>query len=200
MEPFRMDAEIIDRMRREEAELTRKLEAVRGLLRAYGATPFVSQTEQQSGSKTREATSGGNANRGREKMPLERFSEYGQSVVKAAIKECARQLGKPISSRNMVDLVEKQGIEVSGQDKINALSALLARSIDLETNGRKGWTLSEEYRERQDREIREMFEDEPRKENAPQNGLPDILGADAEEESAATPPSSLRNPFAVRHG
>jgi len=140
-----MDDDIIDRMRREEAELLRKLEAVRGLLRAYGdisdgvvcddfadaeiRKPLFRQAPRSKGVV-------------REKMPLERFSPYGQSVVKAAIEECQSHRGRPISSREMVTRVERRGIEVQGKDPANAISALLARSADLMPNGRKGWTLA----------------------------------------------------------
>lgn len=140
-----MDDDIIDRMRREEAELVRKLEAVRALLRAYGGASdsiVVSGAAQAEIRKTPSQQAPRSKASAREKMPLERFSPYGQLVVKAAIDECRSHLGRPIPSRHMVDLVEKRGIEVQGKDKANAISAMLARSIDLMPNGRKGWTLA----------------------------------------------------------
>lgn len=165
-----MDSEIIDRMRREEADLKRKLDAVRALLIAYGeapleSSPITSRTVLNSKESKRSSDI---QSSGREKMPLERFSTYGQSIVKAAIEECFSHIGKPIPSREMVDLVEKRGVQVRGDDKGNALSALLARSADLKANGRKGWTLSEEYLERNNQQIAELFgeENEPHSANA----------------------------------
>lgn len=159
-----MEHEIIDRMRREEAELLRKLEAVRGLLRAYGASPEAASLARPSSDTVPVPKNHG---RGREKMSIERFSDYGRSVVRAAIDECISHLGSPIASREMVALVEKRGIEVRGEDKANAISALLARSIDLKPNGRKGWTLSDEYQERQNRELEDLLGLPVPKENEP---------------------------------
>lgn len=195
-----MDADIIDRMRREEAELTQKLEAVRAVLRAYGhaAIAIGDAVDAEVRKPADEAVKP--APRARERLPLDRFTTYGRSVVHAATEECKKHPGSPISSRDMVSLVESRGIIVRGEDKANAISALLARSIDLKANGRKGWTLSDEYRERQQREVTEILGTRAQKENAPQDTFDDVLGADAEEESAATPTSSWSNPQTVRTG
>lgn len=139
-----MESDIIDRMRREEAELVRKLSAVRGLLDVYGEQPSAAPSSDGAPVAEQRQARTPKATRSREKLPVERFSTYGQAVVTAAIEECKRHLGSPISSKDMVGLVESKGILVRGEDKANAISALLARSMDLKPNGRKGWTLSDE--------------------------------------------------------
>lgn len=169
-----MERDIIERMRREEAELLRKLEAVRGILRAYsggpvGATINDGAKAEARKSATRDTSS--SQRRTREKMPLERFSSYGQSIVKAAIDECVSHLGRPIPSRDMVVLVERRGIEVQGKDQANAISALLARSADLMPNGRKGWTLSDEYQQRRQEEIVKILGTRPHAENEPHSAF-----------------------------
>lgn len=140
-----MEHDIIERMRREEAELVRKLEAVRALLNAYGATAAdrvgIGDSVHAEVRK-RSGESEARKSRTREKMPLDRFSAYGRSVVEAALAECAKHPGSPIATRDMLTLIEQRGIEVRGEDKVNAVSALLARSSDLKPNGRRGWTLA----------------------------------------------------------
>lgn len=183
-----MDADLIQKLQDEEAELSRKLEAVRSLLSAYGILRVVPLPNGLISAPTASAPprgradmhSRGVANSGREKVPLERFGDYGRTVVQAAIDECRSHLGSPIASRDMVTLVEQKGIEVRGNDKVNAISALLARSIDLKPNGRKGWTLSDEFLERERRAIAELFGEE----NEPRSG--DAGGSDAVSESAPT--------------
>ncbi|RQW44104.1 hypothetical protein [Novosphingobium sp. LASN5T] len=186
-----MDADTLEKIRREEADLTQKLEALRMILRAYGADApiaalsaaptIVAPTIEVPNGPVAAATL--TPKTGREKVSLDRFGDYGRSVVQAAIDECRSHLGRPIASRDMVTLVERRGIEVRGNDKVNAISALLARSIDLKPNGRKGWTLSEEYHENERRLAAKLLGEE----NAPQD-FDEILGADAGKTDAPTSP------------
>ncbi|MDE1915056.1 MAG: hypothetical protein KGJ57_04775 [Sphingomonadales bacterium] len=189
-----MDSDVIEKLRREEADLTQKLEAVRMILRAYGDTKDITHTVSHVHRavlpKPNNGEQDGNG-KSREKMTLDRFSAYGRAVVGAAIRECANYQEGPITSREMVRLVEKQGIDVRGADKVNAISALLARSIDLKPNGRKGWTLSDEYREIE--EYREMQDENTSHASHNENDPPDdfevmLGGPDAGTGDAPTSP------------
>lgn len=128
--------------RAEEADLLRKLEAVRAVLRAYGEAPLseAPAPEKAPGRPALASPPATSANK--EKKPLEGFSPYGADVVRAAIKVVKERPGGPVATRDMVAAIEAMGQEIRGVDKVNALSALLARSADLTNHGRRGWTLS----------------------------------------------------------
>ncbi|MGA0532102.1 hypothetical protein [Hansschlegelia sp. KR7-227] len=138
-----MDANIVQQMKAEEADLMRKLDAVRAFLAAYGVQNGRAPSGERNMPKpaivpaTRPASV-------RDRVPLDRFTEYGREVVKAAITAVKKETVRPVLTRRLVELIEAEGVEIRGVDKVNALSALLARSIDLTSIGRRGWTLAHE--------------------------------------------------------
>lgn len=187
-----MDNYIIDRMRREEAELSRKLEAVRAVLSAYGVSAATDRLDVKD-EATAEVVKGKRSSErsAAEKLPIERFSLYGQNIVKAALEECLSRMGSPISSRDMVQLLKMRGIEVQGKDPANALSSLLARASVLKPNGRRGWTVADDYMTQvgipsgysaDDFDVI-LGDNSPQRENEPHSG--NAGGSDAVRESVA---------------
>lgn len=132
--------DIVGDLKAERASLLRKLAAIDAALAAYGETdraysPSAEAPEvfQVPGVRTSK----------RGKVPLDRFSEYGASVVKAATEVIRAGDGRPIPTRELVDSLKRRGVQIRGADQANALSALLSRSADVVSNGRSGWTIDE---------------------------------------------------------
>ncbi|MDR3508835.1 MAG: hypothetical protein P4L64_13145 [Caulobacteraceae bacterium] len=135
-----MISDLLDQLRTEEAALQRKLDAVRAVIAAYsseGTTPSV--TYQAAKSKDHDGH--GNAPKGQ--MPLERFSEYGQTILLAAMDVIRGRPGAPVPIRDLVSGIQAKGYEIRGRDPANALSALLARCSAVTNEGRRGWLLAE---------------------------------------------------------
>ena len=175
-----MDRSIIAQLKAEEADLERKLKAVRQVLAVYGAAPATpagaSSSSPPTPSPTRAATGK------RERVGLDRFSEYGRAVVEAAIQVILHDgSGRPIPTRELLESIQQRGIEVRGEDKTNALSALLARSVDVRPNGRRGWTLAGEQNGHKPEE------------NEPPTETP-LDGSETDGEDAPTSNPSMFNP------
>lgn len=126
-----MDADIIKRMQEEEEEeLMKKLRAVRDLMIAYGVRPL------DPGAVAKAAPSEAPA---REKIEITGYGEAQRKSVALAMMMLGTNEG-PIKSRQLVELIEAMGHEITGKDKINALGALLSRSADVKSHGKAGWT------------------------------------------------------------
>lgn len=139
-----MTPDIVERVKAEEAELLRKLAAVRAFLDVYaaGAGKAAGATTPRAAKPSRPA--GERATPARERVEISRFSPYGASVVIAAKRAISRAFVQPVPTRKLAEMIEADGLEIRGEDKVNALSALLSRSIDVQSNGRRGWTLAQE--------------------------------------------------------
>jgi hypothetical protein len=129
-----MDADIVKRMREEEAALARKLKAVRDLLAAYGEGP---KEAGESRAPQKEAGTGS-----REKVEITSFTEQTRRSVVLAMQALTVNPGL-MKTRELVEFVEAMGHEISGQNKVNALGALLARSADIVGHGKSGWALAD---------------------------------------------------------
>lgn len=125
--------DIVAQMKAEEADLVRKLEAVRQFLAAYGEKPAPTPT-------ARAAPANKPARNLTDRM--DKFGSYGKGVIEAAAKMLPEDGGEPMPTRELVDRLEFIGVEIRGQNKVNALSALLARSTQIKGYGRAGWTLA----------------------------------------------------------
>lgn len=123
--------DIIKRMRGEEADLVRKLAAVRQFLSVYGEAPV-------SGSTTPNRLARSFVDR------IDKFGSYGKAVIDAAVALLPADGLRPVPTRELVDHIEFRGVEIRGENKVNALSALLARSSQIKGHGRSGWTLAGE--------------------------------------------------------
>lgn len=127
-----MDGDIITRLDAEEADLLRKLKAIRDLKAAYGVRP-----EDGSAAKAvtdRKASS-------RPKVGMEGYGPYGRIVVAEAMRFLLLAT-EPMKTRELVPMIEAMGITITGENKINALGALLGRSQDIVSHGKAGWTLA----------------------------------------------------------
>jgi hypothetical protein len=171
-----MDRPVIEQLKTEEADLLRKLEAVRGVLRAYGAlTPDGDGKPAAVPHVPTANIPALKSEGGRERVGLDRFSEYGRQIVQAAIDAIKGDGGSaPIRTKLLVEMIEAQGLTIRGEDKGNALSALLARSIDVRSNGRRGWTLCS------------SFGPDAVQENEPSNGHT-ADGSEPDDEGVAAP-------------
>jgi hypothetical protein len=125
-----MDEAIVIRMREEEADLVRKLDAVRQFLAAYGGPAPVAA-----------AAKGSTVTRRSSATRADKFGSYGQGVIDAACK-LLEGANAPVPTRDLLAKLERYGVEVRGENKVNALSALLARSSKVQGHGRAGWTLA----------------------------------------------------------
>lgn len=126
-----MDGDIVERMRAEEADLSRKLEAVRAFLAAYGHTAGGEDARPQ-----RQPKQGS-----RQKVPIEGFGAYGRKVVAEAMRVLLTS-DHPMRTSDLITPIEAMGVEITGLNKINALGAMLARSIDINSHGKAGWSLA----------------------------------------------------------
>lgn len=126
-----MDSDIIARMRAEEADLVRKLAAVRDFLSVYGGAPKVPSGDQP----TRKPAS-------REPVGIDGFGEYGRKIVAHSM-QCLLLSPHPVRTRDVVQFLEALNIQISGENKINAVGALLARSRDIVSHGKRGWTVAD---------------------------------------------------------
>lgn len=72
------------------------------------------------------------------------------------------------------------GVVITGQNKVNALGALLSRSVDIVSHGKAGWSLAD-----YEKAVRIVAEHAAQpKENEPSSGY--AVGSDAVSESEAT--------------
>ena len=134
--------DIIARMDVEEAVLVRRLEAVRAVKLAYGITPATSITDAP-----RPSFAHGTPRLVRMSVPRtaddrkDKFGAYGQSVIEAALTAIMPGDLAPTPTRELVKMIEELGVPIRGENKVNALTALLARSSKFKGHGRAGWTV-----------------------------------------------------------
>lgn len=131
-----MDADIVKRMRAEEADLVRKLQAVRDFLSAYGEAPREPVTSRVAAS----AESGA-----RPKVGIDSFTAQTRLSVVLAMKALMSTNGL-MKTSELVQAIEAMGHTVNGDNKVNALGALLSRSVDLIGHGKSGWELADRER------------------------------------------------------
>lgn len=130
-----MNEDIIATMEAEEAELARKLDAVRQFLAAYrGGSVQGSPKSVKKSVKSRPARSADDR--------LDKFGPYGQRIVDFVDRVLPGCDANPVPTRQIVEYLTSQNIEVTGENKVNSLSALLARSSKMKGWGRAGWTRS----------------------------------------------------------
>ncbi|WP_066114610.1 MULTISPECIES: hypothetical protein [Sphingomonadales] len=169
-----MDNDIVAKMRAEEADLTRKLKAVRDFLAAYGETPSAEANSPVRGSRPQSV--------GREKVEITSFTEQTRRSVVLAM-QAMTTTNALMKTKDLVAFVEAMGHTITGQNKVNALGALLARSIDIQGHGKSGWSLVN-----RDRAL-EIVSKYVLQENEPVSN--DATGSDAGGWGAPTPSPSL---------
>ena len=126
-----MNADIVKQMRAEEADLVRKLQAVRDFLSAYGEAPKGGDA----------GASNPNRNSARSKsVPITSYQAETRTSVALALMIMATSPGL-VKTAKLVEGIEAMGHEIGGANKVNALGALLSRSEDVEGHGKSGWTV-----------------------------------------------------------
>jgi hypothetical protein len=122
----------------EEADLERKLEAVRLMKAAYGVgsgvttvAPLAVERAKPVARKSRDLSD-----------RMDKFGLYGQHIIDSALLMLPGADHNPLPTRNLVTMLETIGVDIRGENKVNALSALLARSTKIKGHGRSGWTLA----------------------------------------------------------
>tara|TARA_B100001179_G_scaffold174871_1_gene130179 strand:- start:851 stop:1420 length:570 start_codon:yes stop_codon:yes gene_type:complete len=129
-----MNADIVKQMRAEEADLLRKLEAVRTFLAAYGEAPKGDTSTEGAASKaTRSPTRS-------KSVPITSYQADTRTSVALALMFMATSHGL-VKTADLVRAIEAMGHEIGGSNKVNALGALLSRSEDVEGHGKRGWTV-----------------------------------------------------------
>ena len=141
-----LDQSIIEHLRAEEAELISKLEAIRSVLIVYGAD-VKTGASFSAPHIAKQASALLEGNTARVRAPLDRFSAYGANVIRTAMRCIEEHPIVPVPTRLLVDLIQERGVEIRGEDKVNALSALLARCLEVKSNGRRGWTIEHDEEE-----------------------------------------------------
>ena len=175
-----MQAEIIKQMRDEEAALLRKLEAVRTFLAAYGEVAVTSGPA--SAQATKRAIS---VQRIREKVSITSFTVQTRQSVLLSLEAMVHATGL-VRTSDLVDYVHRRGHQISGENKVNALGALLARSEDVEGHGKSGWTVPDRER------ALVILKEHLYKENEPHSG--NAGGSDAGEGEVRTFPKPWIQP------
>lgn len=64
------------------------------------------------------------------------------AAVRASV-DAIRERGKPIHTRELLDLLSKQSIQIGGKEPVANLSGFLSRSDDLKNSRAHGWGLAE---------------------------------------------------------
>ena len=179
-----MDDDIVERMRAEEADLARKLRAVRDLLAAYGQDPH-------SPSPSRLAPKAKAPAPAREKVGIDGFGNYGRRIVANSMMAMLTS-AHPIKTREILKFLEAMNIEVTGANKVNAVGALLSRSRDIISHGKSGWEIADR------RVAEEIVAKYGHKENEPHSET--AGGSDAGNGNAPTFPKPWENPQSVHAG
>ncbi len=141
-----MEAEFIARMQAEQRELERKLKAVRDLLAAYGAdtvmgpqmpAPKIVSSDASIAQKSPASP--------RPKVGMEGFGDYGRAIIAECMRAMLSTPGMPIKTRRLVEILESVNVNITGDNKINAVGALLSRSLDITSHGKAGWTVNDPH-------------------------------------------------------
>ena len=127
-------------MRAEEADLARKLRAVRDLLAAYGEDVGAPNVSLPATAIIRKPEKSATASQGRGKVSIDGFGPYGKRIVATAM---AAMLMSPdlVKTREIVAYLELLKVSITGENKVNAVGALLSRSADIVSHGKAGWAV-----------------------------------------------------------
>jgi hypothetical protein len=156
---------------------------VRQFLAAYGAIP-----EPAIGAHAASAKTGARPSLA---ARVDKFGSYGQGVIDAACKFLPNPGDNPMLTRDLLAKMERYGVEIRGKNKLNALSALLARSSQVKGYGRSGWTLAQE---RDTAEITETLGDQPQNETKAPDGNAASASVVAESGAPTPGPAAWINP------
>lgn len=180
--------DFVDQMKAERAALLRKVAGLDAALAAYGvssgaegAAPLVVRVRNE----TPVVRAPRNA-----AERVDKFGSYGMQVVEAVISYLPSVSSPPVPTREIVTALEQSGIAVRGENKVNALSALLARSSKIKGHGRSGWTLADAQTAPTLKTI--LGNDEAQNENEPTRESE--VGSETAGLGAPTPAPAIGNP------
>ena len=180
--------DIVAQMQELEADLVRKLDAVRLFL-----TTFVEVRDDMASAlkaPPRPAVRREDVKRKTPAEKIDKFGSYGQAVIDASLAILPGENESPMATRVLVEKLDFRGVEVRGENKVNALSALLARSSKIKGHGRSGWTI---YGERQHNDFDELLgADAPQKELEPTSEV--AVGSSAAGWGVPPPAPASSNP------
>lgn len=175
-----MDADIVKRMRDEEADLSRKLQAVRDFLSVYGESPQVPASRPVVGSRSESGA--------RPKVEIDAFTKQTRTSVVLALQALTTTTSL-MKTSELVRIIEAQGYTINGDNKINALGALLSRSADVIGHGKSGWELADREKALQ------IVSSYAPKRNEALPATPESA-SEADGEGGGTPAPSSVNPLA----
>jgi hypothetical protein len=182
-----MNAGIVKQMRAEEADLVRKLQAVRDFLLAYGEAP------EGDTRPAGPATPNPRRSSPRSKsVPITSYQADTRTSVALALMIMATSPGL-VKTAELVKGIEAMGHEIGGANKVNALGALLARSEDVEGHGKSGWTVYDRDRARAlaNEHAAQYLGGDTQKENEPEST--NAPGSDAAGWGVPPPPPVSEN-------
>jgi hypothetical protein len=132
-----MDTTILNHLRAEAEELSRKLDAVQAVIAVYDPTVTPAPKASANSASKNDAVPPSPQPR------LAGGTEYSRKIREIARDTIALSSVLPVPTRVVVDAVKQRGIEIRGLNEFNAVSALLSRSNEFQSQGRAGWILAE---------------------------------------------------------
>lgn len=122
-----MQNSILQEALREERQLIARLDAVRAVIRAYGGEPSVLPVSQNDAAHPRAA--------------ITRSPSEATKKIKALLIDLLHGSTDPTPTRDLVSLLQSEGVGIAGKNPVATLSALLSHADEFEPVGRKGWLL-----------------------------------------------------------
>lgn len=128
-----------DALRREIADLERAVEATpefvklreaRRLLLVYEASKPKNAATEMSPSVVASSPA-----------PQARFTSGVASEVLRVVRAHLARQTRPIPTRELMDVLAREGVQVGGSTPQNAVSSILSKVSDIQANGRLGWSL-----------------------------------------------------------
>jgi hypothetical protein len=177
--------DLIATLLEEERALQAKLEAVRRMLAVYRGTGNEAAAPSPIRAKPLDPSSFLTEHRSHV-LRIDKFGAYGNAIVEKSLTLLPDAKGAPVMTRDLIERLERSGMEVRGTNKVNALSAILARSSRLTAHGRRGWTRAKSEGS------------SAHKENEPTSG--NAVGSDAADKGVQPPESASGNSSPIPSG
>src|SRR5712692_7614537 len=124
-----MESDIVEKARKQKAELERQLEAAKAKLQEIQAFLKVYDDLSKNPSRPRVHLIDS------EKTKTEKILE----VVESALQD-----GTPRPTRVLLDILGQRGLEVGGKDKVINLSSILSKDKRFQADRSRGWSLRKE--------------------------------------------------------
>lgn len=118
----------------EERHLLERLEAVRAVIQAYGPRDSTAVPVYERGAVI-------------PRVRATRVPSAATTRIKALLADLLRGCASPTPTRDLLQFLESEGINVGGKNPIATLSALLSHASEFEAVGRQGWLLKSEWPE-----------------------------------------------------